>query len=65
MVGDDEDELESDDSVQGHYCLQYKRSRTRLWIILGIQPYSDSIRAMLIEKNKMGIIDNDIRIKQE
>ena len=35
MVGDDE-ELECDDFVQGHNCLQYKRLRAKLWIILGV-----------------------------
>ena len=34
MVGDDEDEIESDDFTQGHYRLQYKHTCTRLQMIL-------------------------------
>ena len=36
MVGDDKDELESDDFVHVHYHLQYKCPSARQWIILSV-----------------------------
>ena len=39
----DEDELESDDFMQGHYCLQYKCLRQTMNNVRCIQPYSDLI----------------------